>query len=262
MKSAHDEATKACDRSDALLECSVAEVTRELVRGTMSRRQVLRWIGGLLAGAVLARFPGSASAARVGGLTELGVPLQHGVQFRGLLLPTKNRSLEGRFGLMFKELPAFEPPDELLSGLAASMQEPRAATPEETDILRPERFPAGHILLGQFIDHDPTFDNTPLPEQQEDPLARTNFRTARFDLDSLYGVGPSVSPELYDRDDPAKLRLTGLADPDTPDDLPRRSGGSADGTAIIGDPRNDENLIILQLHIAFVKFHNALVDHV
>src|SRR5215218_6200590 len=70
MKSAHDEATKACDRSDALLECSVAEVTRELVRGTMSRRQVLRWIGGLLAGAVLARFPGSASAARVGGLTE------------------------------------------------------------------------------------------------------------------------------------------------------------------------------------------------
>jgi len=241
---------------------SFAEVARAVAGGTMSRRQVLAWIGGVLAGAALARFPGLASAASVGDQTELDVPVQHGVQFRGLRLPTKNRSLEGRFGLMFKELPAFEPPDELLSGLAASMQEPRAATPEETDILRPERFPAGHILLGQFIDHDLTFDNTPLPEQQEDPLARTNFRTARFDLDSLYGVGPSVSPELYDRDDPAKLRLTGLADPDTPDDLPRRSGGSADGTAIIGDPRNDENLIILQLHIAFVKFHNALVDHV
>jgi len=255
MKSAHDEATKACDRSDALLECSVAEVTRELVRGTMSRRQVLRWIGGLLAGAVLARFPGSASAARVGGLTELGVPLQHGVQFRGLLLPTKNRSLEGRFGLMFKELPAFEPPDELLSGLAASMEEPGEAPPSVTDA---PRFPAGHVLLGQFIDHDLTFDNTPLPEQREDPNARTNFRSARFDLDSLYGVGPNVSPELYSRNDSAKLRITGLDDPVTPDDLPRRS----DGKAIIGDPRNDENLIICQLHLAFMKFHNALVDHV
>ena len=228
----------------------------------MSRRQVLAWIGGVLAGAALGRFAGSASAASVGDQTELSVPVQHGVQFRGLRLPTKNRSVEGRFGLMFKDLPAFEPPDELLSGLAASMEEPSQAQPEETDVFVPERFPAGHVLLGQFIDHDLTFDNTPLPEQQEDPLARTNFRSARFDLDSLYGVGPSVSPDLYDRDDPAKLRLTGLADPDTPDDLPRKSGGSEDGTAIIGDPRNDENLIILQLHIAFAKFHNALVDHV
>jgi hypothetical protein len=221
----------------------------------MSRRQALAWIGSVLAGAVLARFPGLASASSVGAQTELGSPVQHGVTFRGLRLPTKNRSLEGRFGLMFKGLPAFAPPDELLSGLAASMEEPRGASPDVTDAAR---FPAGHVLLGQFIDHDLTFDNTPLPEQQEDPLARTNFRSARFDLDSLYGVGPSVSPELYERDDPAKLRLTGLADAGTPDDLPRQS----DGKAIIGDPRNDENLIICQLHVAFAKFHNALVDHV
>jgi Animal haem peroxidase len=224
----------------------------------MSRRQVLRWIGGVLAGAALARFPGSAFAAAARGKTELGVPVQHGVQLRGLLLPRRNRSLEGRFGLMFKRLPAFEPPDELLSRLAASMEEPRDAPPSVTDVLPLERFPAGHVLLGQFIDHDLTFDNTPLREQQQDPLARTNFRTARFDLDSLYGEGPSKSPVLYDRDDPAKLRLTGLADPDTPDDLPRRE----DGSAVIGDPRNDENLVVSQLHVAFAKFHNALVDHV
>jgi hypothetical protein len=255
MKLAHDEVRKACDRSDAPLERSLAEVTRELVRGTMSRRQLLRWIGGLLAGAVLARFPVVASAAPAGSQVELGVPLQHGVQFRGLLLPVKNRSLEGRFGLMFKTLPAFEPPDELLSGLAASMEEPREAPPSVTDA---PRFPAGHVLLGQFIDHDLTFDNTPLPAQREDPNARTNFRSARFDLDSLYGVGPSVSPQLYDRNDPAKLRITGIDDPGTPDDVPRQS----DGKAIIGDPRNDENLIICQLHVAFMKFHNALVDYV
>ena len=31
-------------------------------------------------------------------------------------------------------------------------------------------------------------------------------------------------------------------------------------TAIIADPRNDQTLIILQLHVAMQKFHNRLVD--
>ncbi|MBD0276925.1 MAG: hypothetical protein ICV81_03035, partial [Flavisolibacter sp.] len=35
---------------------------------------------------------------------------------------------------------------------------------------------------------------------------------------------------------------------------------SSDFTAIIGDPRNDENLIVSQLHHAFIKFHNKVVD--
>jgi hypothetical protein len=40
-------------------------------------------------------------------------------------------------------------------------------------------------------------------------------------------------------------------------DLPR-----ADTKALIGDARNDENLIIAQLHVAFLRFHNAVVDWV
>jgi hypothetical protein len=51
-----------------------------------------------------------------------------------------------------------------------------------------------------------------------------------------------------------------------PDDLPRENGGKNDGKddgkAIIGDPRDYENLITSQLHLAFRKFHNALVGHV
>src|SRR5438105_2054641 len=39
-------------------------------------------------------------------------------------------------------------------------------------------------------------------------------------------------------------------------DLARTSAG----TALTGDPRNDENLPLAQLHLAFVKFHNQLVD--
>ena len=44
-------------------------------------------------------------------------------------------------------------------------------------------------------------------------------------------------------------------------DLPRNSppGGGAK-RALIGDPRNDENVIVSQLHSVFLRFHNSLVD--
>jgi hypothetical protein len=255
MKPADAKARKAPGRPDATRERSLAEVTRDLVGGTMSRRQVLRWIGGTFAGAVLTRFPGSASATTMSGETDLGVVTPHGERLRGIALTTTDRSLEGKFGLMFKELSPFEPPDELLTGLAASMEEPKDAPPEVTD---DPSLPSGFVLLGQLIDHDLTFDNMPIPAQLEDPDALTNFRSARFELDSVYGGGPTASPQLYNPEDPAQLHIANLADPATPDDLPRRS----DGTAIIGDPRDDENLITSQLHLAFRKFHNALVRYV
>ena len=221
----------------------------------MSRRQALRWFGGTLGSAMLARFADPASAAQEttqGGLAPGGtsIPTKHGAPLRGIELVTKDRSLEGRFGLMFKRLPAFKPPDELLNGLAETMAEVGAANNPE--IL------AGFTFLGQFIDHDLTLDTTPLSQQQQDPDALTNFRSARYDLDSVYGGSPTERPELYDPNDPDKLLIDGLDDPNKPDDVPRQS----DGKAIIGDPRNDENLIVCQLHLAFMKFHNALVDHV
>ena len=40
-------------------------------------------------------------------------------------------------------------------------------------------------------------------------------------------------------------------------DVPR----DGNGRAIIGDPRNDENLIIVQFHKAVIQFHNKLVDY-
>jgi hypothetical protein len=85
------------------------------------------------------------------------------------------------------------------------------------------------------------------------PSRSPNGRTPSFDLDSVYGAGPVGSPQLYDRADRAKLRIEsgGLFE-----DVPRMP----DGTAIIGDPRNDEHLIISGLHAAFLLFHNKVVD--
>lgn len=113
--------------------------------------------------------------------------------------------------------------------------------------------PAGVTFLGQFLDHDMTFDaSSPLGVPTR-PESSTNARTSAFDLDSVYGNGPVADLRLYRRDDRAKLKLEsgGLFE-----DLARES----DGTAIIADPRNDENLVIAGLQAAFIAFHNKVVD--
>lgn len=114
--------------------------------------------------------------------------------------------------------------------------------------------PAGFTFLGQFLDHDVTFDPTSSLERQVDPESISNYRTPAFELDSVYGSGPAASPHLYDQRQPGKL----LVDAGFERDVPRNS----QGIALVGDPRNDENLVVSQLHLAFVKFHNAMLDHV
>ncbi len=168
---------------------------------------------------------------------------------RGHKVVAKDRQAEGRFGLMFRKLPPFQPPDDLLRSLAATMEQPRPSPFTQFD--NPD-IPGGFTFLGQFVDHDITFDPKSDLEKQQDPDGLTNFRTPVFDLDSVYKGGPTASPQLYDG---PRLRLDVH---DGIEDLVRGSDGRAD----IGDPRNDENAIICQLQIAFIEFHNAVVEHV
>jgi hypothetical protein len=114
---------------------------------------------------------------------------------------------------------------------------------------------AGTTFFGQFIDHDITFDTASPLGTPTDPNTSPNSRTPSLDLDSVYGAGPVASPRLYDSADTAKLRI---ASGGQFEDLPRETDGS--NTAIIADPRNDENLMIAGLHSAFILFHNNAVD--
>jgi hypothetical protein len=130
--------------------------------------------------------------------------------------------------------------------------------------------PAGNAFLGQYIDHTITLEvHSELPEQaaseenQSDPTDLQNFRTPRLDLDSVYGSGPEVDNYLYHQGGPeapphqtAKLRVGVDEQGNEIDDLQR----NRDGIAIIGDPRNDENTIISQMQLAFIRFHNRVVD--
>ena len=117
--------------------------------------------------------------------------------------------------------------------------------------------PAGYTYLGQFIDHDIDRDATSSLDKRQDARKIQNFRSPRLDLDSVYGLGPSIQPFLYQKNSIKLLIGENKVRSTKPlFDLPR----NPEGTAIIGDPRNDENLLVAQMHLAFLKFHNAVVD--
>jgi hypothetical protein len=112
---------------------------------------------------------------------------------------------------------------------------------------------AGTTFFGQFLDHDMTFDQVSPLGIPTVPEQSPNARTPALDLESVYGRGPVGDPQFYDPADTAKFRVEsgGLFE-----DVPRMSNG----VAIIGDPRNDENMMISGLHVAIMLFHNRVVD--
>jgi Animal haem peroxidase/Fibronectin type III domain len=166
------------------------------------------------------------------------------------------RTQRARYGLMFPELPAYAPTDGLLRWLAADMNDGKAPLSDVRDsdsAFDISDIPAGYIYFGQFVDHDMTLDQTPLTHRLQDPLAMRNYNSPRFDLSSVYGKGIKGSPELYDPDRYGYLRVW---EHDGLFDLPRDEVGAA----YLGDPRNDENLIVAQLHVVFLRLHNKLMD--
>jgi hypothetical protein len=142
----------------------------------------------------------------------------------------------------------------------------RAMTPEGGR--RTSRIPAGYTYLGQFVDHDLTFDKTTVMlGERVTPAQLLQARSPSLDLDSLYGAGPQdpASAAFYEDDVHLKMGRTDAIDPDPSKqgfDLPRRTSGPAARRrrAVIPDPRNDENLAVAQTHLALIRFHNRVVD--
>jgi len=130
--------------------------------------------------------------------------------------------------------------------------------------------PAGFVVFGQFLSHDISIN-------------RLNGTAPALQLQSLYGNGASTNPYLYVhnpsdwhremskhpnaltppqsdayffRGVKLMLRHTQLNGADRYD-VPR----AQNSLALMADNRNDQHFLILQLHVAFIRFHNAVVDY-
>jgi hypothetical protein len=190
--------------------------------------------------------------------------------------PTRsNLQKPGRFGLLFPELAAVPwttgnpvQDETILRELGEAMH----VADRKDGVI-----PAGFTYFGQFVDHDMTFDPTSPGENAVDVDDLVNFRTPALDLDSVYGSGPRDQPYLYQRNTTtaSAQMLVGPAQavpPGAPGggdaqvqaldgalyDLPRVADGLPERTAVLGDKRNDENLIVAQLHRTMLHFHNAV----
>jgi Animal haem peroxidase len=192
---------------------------------------------------------------------------------RGLDATASSSISQGRFGRMFRHLPSSSPEDSSLADLAKVMiqeLEPDGLDKElgvdDDDentgkLANGElRLPAGYTYFGQFVDHDITFDPVSSLTRQNDPDGLVDFRTPRFDLDSLYGRGPSDQPYLY-APDGVHLAL-GREVPSPASTVGHDLQRDENGRALIGDPRNDENMIVSQLQATMIKFHNTVLDQV
>src|SRR5215813_4408727 len=188
---------------------------------------------------------------------------RHGIPVRGLTGTKRSPLFQGRFGRMFRSLhgATFGATDqqnidnlkELGDEMSADFDPPKDGKDEEESGI-----PSLYTYLGQFIDHDITFDPASSMQMQNDPDALVDFRSPAFDLDNVYGRGPDDQPALYNGDDTFLLGdpIFGASDPNARD-LPRNN--AAVRRALIGDPRNDENAIVSQLQGLFLRFHNRTV---
>jgi Animal haem peroxidase len=176
-------------------------------------------------------------------------------------------SQEASFSRLLKKDTDYKPlhlsdPDKVIGLIAHAIdQGPDDATDLPDDQENPF-VPAGYTYLGQFVDHDLTFDTRSTLQTITPGLSSFpgDERTPRLDMDCLYGLGPTSAPFMYDEDG----RLA--TNPDKPYDLPRsairfKPDDPMSHRAIIGDPRNDENSIVCQLQLAFLQFHNAMIAH-
>ncbi len=141
--------------------------------------------------------------------------------------------------------------------------------------------PAGYTYLGQFIAHDLTFHDTRGTHFSSNYEPVSNIGgNAVLDLRNLYAGGPNASPLLYEFEGHGKPRYRlRLSNPRPTNDVPptgrqdlqrlkkcpflEPQGTDGHGaTAVVGDPRNDENIIISQLTVLLSRVHNQIAQKI
>lgn len=206
--------------------------------------------------------------------------MRHGHAYQNVVPFLSKYFDKGKFGRIFSNLPAFAPDTPKVRSALVDMGKKGGIMDAKDDLTKPSveliidpelqinnpnapSITAGMTFFGQFVDHDITFDPTSSLERQVDPEFVSNFRTPSLALDNVYGGGPEASPHLYDQSPDGRgikmlLESLGVTGKDNVAkyDVPRNS----QLVALIGDPRNDENLIVSQLQVIFLRFHNVLVD--
>jgi hypothetical protein len=251
------------------------------VPASPSRRQFLAGMGAAGAGLVAGSVGGVGAVSALSGRADAAV------------LPAAARRVAGSpvspnlFGRMFPSLPPFAEATDVVRGALMAVGAPGGILDANDDLVagpknliveagvngnpvapgaygsNPDNptMTAGSTFVGQFIDHDITFDQTSQLGVTQNPLVSPNTRTPALDLDSVFGGGPGLRPDLYvpNPDGTVGPKLL-IGSGGVHEDVPRVANGDGTYSALLGDPRNDENVMIAGLHSAHILFYNRVVD--
>ena len=263
------------DDSEPREETQKEETQKETPAGGTTRRQFLTRAG--TAGV-------AAAAASMGGTDIFG-----GVHSAVAATPPPPGvpASAGFFGRIFPKLPAFAPAtnqvraallevgqsggildaqDDLAAGPVALITDPTVnGNPTATNAYgtNPDNvtMTAGSTFIGQLIDHDITFDQTSLLGVTQNPTVSPNTRTPALDLDSIFGGGPAIRPDLYQPNaDGSVGPKMKIGSGGVHEDIPRVQNADGSFSAVISDPRNDENMMLGGLHCAHILFYNRAID--
>ncbi|MBO0702064.1 MAG: peroxidase [Candidatus Dormibacteraeota bacterium] len=243
-----------------------------------SRRAFLRGAGLTGAGLVAGSVGTAAELARPGGaVTVAAIPdAQPGV-------PASSMD----FGRIFPNLPSFAPAnnvvrqallevgrqggimdaqDQLSAGPTRLITDPTVnGNPTATNAYgtNPDNvtMTAGSTFFGQFVDHDITLDQTSKLGVPQNPLISPDTRTPALDLDSVFGGGPGTRPDLYvDNADGSVGPKLKIGSGGVHEDVPRVANGDGTFSALLGDPRNDEQMMTSGMHAGHILFYNRVLD--
>ena len=188
--------------------------------------------------------------------------MQHGITvlptLRDTALPAGSGDRPSPFGVLFEREP--DQPDDFVLGLlgrsGGAMQD-TARVAQTAD--RDAPIPAGFTFFGQFLDHEITLMSLPPTlGQPQDLDTVVNLRTPKLDLDTVFGKGPA-DPDSAKFYDPTTLKLRLAA---TGRDIVRADDGATQATRLIPDSRNDQTVILVQLHVLFMKLYNRFIDEI
>ena len=197
---------------------------------------------------------------------------RHSTEARGLMAVPGSPLFEGRFGRMFRGLPVFSQAESHLLALGSAMIPSRRGghTGGRNRSRGDDQANSGRVHVSRTV-HRPRPDVRPgvdarpaerpgradrLPHAALRPGQRLRSRTGRPALPLRSGARDRRHARtglFFLLGHPVSQNII-VAGPD----LPR----NAQGRALIGDPRNDENLIVSQLHSVMLRFHNRMLDKV
>lgn len=160
--------------------------------------------------------------------------------------------------------------DKDLKCIINAMLEPGGKIPKSS-------ISAGYTYFGQFLAHDITFSAKPSKKKLSKKGKLNSLNTPKLNLDLLYGGGPATHPYIYSQNIEKdyffhlkkkkfkeKISLQTFDDKNESTlvkgsfriwDVPRKKG-----VALIPDPRNDEHILLSQLHTAFLLSHNNIIS--